>query len=1111
MDRRDPVLRVHLLGRFEVVREDVPIPPHAWRRRRPADLLKLIALAPGRTLTREQAMEALWPDKDAASGANNLHRALYDLRQILGGRWVDIERGHLHLRPDVWVDVDAFEAAVEAGGRERWAEAVALYGGDLSPEDPESPWLGTRRALLRSRFTEAAYPLARHAVEEGDSSAAIPLLRRLLEVEPAGEDAHALLMRLLAAGGRRTEALRQYDACEGALRAIGRTPSEELRTLRAAIQRGEVGLAHSPPALDGARRAARRLLGAIEPPPVRGRSAILLLLESLAEKGSGAVVLLGEGGVGKTRLAVEGARLAQSRGALVLTGVAGAAGAAGAGAPYALFADLFREELRVNTAAPDPFAAGVIPRDRSAEAISLAVQAAVVEALAALSEGRPLYLVLDDVHECDESSLNLLHYLALRAPELRLMMVATCREDAIHGGTPLQLALAHLDAGRLARGVRVSRLGLAATRELVGDLLGVPPAEPLVGQIYRATDGSPALIEHAVRAQTEPGQLVPADPRAALRARLLRLGARAELLLGAAAVVGRRFDFELVRPITSLSNHEALAALEACLDARLVDEDGTGYHFHDDLTRAVAYEGLTPERRVALHATVAEALEGGSRAPPSEALAHHWRRASRPERAVRHLVASGHRAAERGGLAEALAFFVDALELVSAEDGPARLELLEAIGRVRLQLGEVADAARAFGDAARLETPGGYRPTPEEQARTHRLAAVALAAGGDLERADAEIGFGLGTARPGALEGRAPLLEVRAQVLWHLGRHAEAGAAAEACAEAAATIGDADLLARAQGMAALARGMLGEPLSPAERVAQAPAAVGPEAPGEHPLELHELLWQRDLLGDLGVPALARAAGLLGERARQQGTTELVASGRLGEGIAALAAGQQEAAEFALRAALDGFRAIGSALGETLALEQLGVLLTERGRLDEARALLGDAVVIAERATFRRHALLRLHVAEARNRLAAGLAAAAEDAIREASEAAVRHGACAVCDAALRAEAVRVALARGRVPEADQEAAQLEEIAGARGGRGLSAVAKLARARVLAAQERADDARVALAQARTAFLAAGLRYEAARCVRLEQRLGGAGPLPPAPGGDLAALVTVDADA
>jgi DNA-binding SARP family transcriptional activator len=248
-DRTQALLRVYLLGRFEVVRADTPLPPHAWRRRRPADLLRLVALAPGRSLSREQAVDALWPDKDPASGANNLHRALYDLRQILGGRWVDIERGQVRLRADAWVDVDAFERALADGDA---SGAVALYRGDLAIEEAldghapaHAPGLQARRAALRARFVEAALPLARTATADGRADLAVPLLRRIVEVDRTVEDAHRALMRLLAEAGRHTEAIRQYDACELALRAAGLGPSDETRQLRAAIHAGEVGPARS--------------------------------------------------------------------------------------------------------------------------------------------------------------------------------------------------------------------------------------------------------------------------------------------------------------------------------------------------------------------------------------------------------------------------------------------------------------------------------------------------------------------------------------------------------------------------------------------------------------------------------------------------------------------------------------------------------------------------------------------------------------------------------------------------------------------------------------------------------------------------------------------------
>jgi hypothetical protein len=679
------------------------------------------------------------------------------------------------------------------------------------------------------------------------------------------------------------------------------------------------------------------------------------------------------------------------------------------------------------------------------------------------------------------------------------------------------MALAHLDCGRLARGVRVPRLGLDGTREQVGDLLGAPPAEATVQQVYRVTDGSPLLVEEVVRALRESGQaLVPDDPAAAIRGRVARLGPRAEALLAAASVAGTRFELEPVRAVSGLTGHAAIAALEACLEARLLDEDGAGYHFHHALVREAIYGGLPVERRAALHGALADAVEArtGRGEPPSAVLAYHRRRAGQDERAFRHLVAAGHRAAACAGLREALAFLAEA-DALAARPGVAgaegRLELLDALGRVQLGLGELSGAAQAFGEAARYRDPSGALPEPGLRAGAHRLAAFALAAAGHLSAAHAELDDGLAAAGEAAADA-APLLHLEAQLLWHEGRHADARAAAEACTATALAAGDPDLLAQGRDLAALAAASAGGAVVPPGDGPGSAERRGEDAPLEHAASLDLVLWERDLLGDEDCDALARRAALHGERARLRDARDEVAVGRAGEGVAALAAGQLDLAEAALGDALAGHRAAGSALGEALALERLASLLTLRGRLDEALAAVDEGIVAAERATLRRHALTRLHATEARNRLAAGALQAAEVAVREASEAAARHGDCVVCDAAFRPEAVRVLLARGRLAEAAAEAAQLEEIARQRGGRGLYAVARATRARVLAAEGRTGEALSALASARAAFLAAGQRTEAARCVRLEARLSG-GPGAPLPDEvrALELLVAADADA
>jgi hypothetical protein len=341
--------------------------------------------------------------------------------------------------------------------------------------------------------------------------------------------------------------------------------------------------------------------------------------------------------------------------------------------------------------------------------------------------------------------------------------------------------------------------------------------------------------------------------------------------------------------------------------------------------------------------------------------------------------------------------------------------------------------------------------------------------------------------------------------------HAAAGQlpqAHAAVAEALAVAGDAggETRPKLQDLAALLRfheGLADEP--PAR-----PAETG-LAPIDPWVDLHAVLWDRDLLAGGPAAAVAQAAARVSDRARRDGDAIALACGRLGEGAAALATGDLVAAEVALREAVREHRAAGSALGEALALEKLAGLLITRGQLAEARDAIDEGIVAAERGPLRRHALVRLHAAAARSRLAAGALYAAEDAVRVASETASRHGECIPCDAALRPEAVRVLLLRGRIAAADEEASQLQAIARARGGAALAALAEVARARVLAAQGRPAEAAQLLARARAGFLEVGHRYEAARCARLELRLRGPdGPLPDEVRA-LDALVTVDADA
>jgi DNA-binding SARP family transcriptional activator len=585
---RPLALRVHLLGRFQVARGRTPVPPHAWNRRRPADLLKLLAATPGHALPRGRVVEALWPGRGPEAGAGNLHRALYDLRRVLGGAAVDLDGRTVRLPPGAWVDVDAFEAAVARGDRASLEEAVSLYRGDLAPEDRGAPWLASRREALRRRFAEAAWPVASRAASDGDAATALALLPRILEVAPSLEEAWRLWLRLLAESGRRAEAVRRYDACEVALRARG-GPSPGTRALLDGILAGDVGPSRPGAPWDGRRHLAIRLTGSPEPLPLRGRASTLALLDGLLARGHGALVVLGEAGVGKTRLALEGARLAQERGAVVL-----------AGEPGPEPASLLRSALGGYGEArglpgPDPFAPGGPGLDPEAALDRLL--ASLPGALRAVGAGRPLYLVADDLHRADAASLRLLHLLVESASALGLFLVATCRDDEVAAGTPLQSFLARLDSGPLARGVRLPRLPLAATREMLADLLGAAPPGGLAERVQAATDGNPFHVEQLARSFREFSRLeVSASPAEAVRARAERLGPRVQAVLAAAAVAGDPFDAGLLRPLAALGGRDLLLSLARCEGAGLLAGDGRRWRFRSPLVREAVLERIPPGR-----------------------------------------------------------------------------------------------------------------------------------------------------------------------------------------------------------------------------------------------------------------------------------------------------------------------------------------------------------------------------------------------------------------------------------------------------------------------------------------------------------------------------------
>jgi TolB-like protein/DNA-binding SARP family transcriptional activator len=242
-----PLARIALLGRFEVEVGGRTIPGAAWRKRA-IDVVTALALAPSRTLHREELIDRFWPEKDVEAGANNLHRALHDVRTAAGVELASLQRGVARIAENVWIDVEEFERVGPSAEPSALARAIDLYRGGLLPDDPYSDTLSTRREGLRQRFVDVALKLAHHRRVAGDADGCLSVLRRVLEIDGALEPAHRMLMEVLASSGRQADALRQFAECVAAVRErIDAQPSRATLDLHAAIQRGEIGPAPPPP------------------------------------------------------------------------------------------------------------------------------------------------------------------------------------------------------------------------------------------------------------------------------------------------------------------------------------------------------------------------------------------------------------------------------------------------------------------------------------------------------------------------------------------------------------------------------------------------------------------------------------------------------------------------------------------------------------------------------------------------------------------------------------------------------------------------------------------------------------------------------------------------
>ena len=907
---------IHVLGRFEIRTAGRVVTDADWGRRRPMELVQLLALAPAHSLLRDQVIEALWPHLDPDAGAANLRKAAHHARRVLGDPdAVALRSAQVHLFPAAMVvtDLERFRAAAAtamgSGDPDACLAAADIVGGELLPGSLYEEWTAGDRRQVRSTLLS----LLRKA----------RAWERVVALDPTDELAHQELMREALAAGARSEVVERFGVVRNALATeLGMRPSAAT-------------VAIYDQAIEGLVDADRELVG---------RDHELAVLQAALRPGdrrrAGLVAIHGPAGIGKSTLCRELATSLEQSGRVVRW-----TDTAGHDQPFGPLVAVVDEIL----VEPGDLLRAVAPHVRSvlatlSELVPDAqplggpltrhqVLGAITRLLRVAAGDAETVLVVDDAHEADQGTIDVLLHVATSVPDV--LVVLAFRQGQV--SDELRDGLARLArAGRLVD-VGLDGLAPGSAAELARRTASVRLPDDDVQRIVERAEGNPFAITEL--ASTASADLAP-SAAASITNRLVGLDGETVAALERLAMARDELDRGLILALTGWEEGQAFALLDRVLDAGVLVVAGGRYRFRHDLVRDALRAQVAPHRRLVIHRETAQRL--AATGAPAAVVAHHWLEAEEPARAVEWCIAAATEAMRVGSYRDARRHLAPVLRHDPHHPDALRLD---------------AESLDMLGDPGALAAyEAAIMVAAEDVADDLRIA-----------RALAQIKQGDPSGGLAAVQGAAP----RSM----MGRLNEAltyaGAAALGVTDPALGTQKADEVRRialeagdragiviaawAHAAAAHARGDLHDSvLSDLRETKDLPHLAVRVFDG------HLCMTQRFLYGSRPYPEVVTFAEELTTEAQRLGALRGEAFGTTLRAEAMFLSGHLDEAHEGFEHGLGLHRETGGTTGEAHALQRLAELLHAAGRHADAHAIIDEALDLARISDIGFHLLDRIY-------------------------------------------------------------------------------------------------------------------------------------------------------